>query len=158
MLLTLLWAGWHLPTFSLIQSYREMTAPMVAGGFLVGLASGSLVLARVARQTRKRPCGRPVARDLQPDRCHHREWGIHRGRHDDVRHRLGGDVASARVATTPISIVAYGYTDCLRGKPRWHTTVSALIRNPDAPRIEDDAETDLSACVVACRLPIAIAD
>jgi membrane protease YdiL (CAAX protease family) len=51
LLLALLWAGWHLPTFGVIQTYREMTVPMIVGGFLVGLTAGSLVLARVSRQT-----------------------------------------------------------------------------------------------------------
>lgn len=52
LLLALLWAGWHLPTFGVIQTYREMTVPMILGGFLLGIASASLVLARVVHQTR----------------------------------------------------------------------------------------------------------
>lgn len=52
LLLALLWAGWHLPTFGVIQTYREMTVQMIFGGFLLGITSGSLVLARVAHQTR----------------------------------------------------------------------------------------------------------
>lgn len=51
LVLALLWAGWHAPAFGVIQTYREMTVPMIIGGFLVGLTSGSIVLARVAHQT-----------------------------------------------------------------------------------------------------------
>jgi membrane protease YdiL (CAAX protease family) len=51
LLLAVLWAGWHLPTFGVIQTYREMTPPMIVFGFLLGLTSGSLVLANVANRT-----------------------------------------------------------------------------------------------------------
>lgn len=51
LLLAALWAGWHLPTFGVIQTYREMTPPMIVFGFLLGLTSGSLVLANVANRT-----------------------------------------------------------------------------------------------------------
>jgi membrane protease YdiL (CAAX protease family) len=51
LLLAVLWAGWHLPIFGVIQTYREMTIPMILAGFLFGIACGSLVLARVAHQT-----------------------------------------------------------------------------------------------------------
>lgn len=50
-LLALLWAGWHLPAFGVIQTYREMTPPMIVFGFLLGLTSGSLVLANVGNRT-----------------------------------------------------------------------------------------------------------
>ena len=46
-----LWAGWHLPAFGFIQTYREMTLPMIVGGFLLGITCGSIVLARVVHQT-----------------------------------------------------------------------------------------------------------
>lgn len=49
--LALVWAGWHAPTFGIIQAYREMSPPMIVGGFLLGLTAGSLVLARVAQRT-----------------------------------------------------------------------------------------------------------
>lgn len=52
LLLAVLWAGWHLPLFGVIQTYREMTIPVILGGFLFGIACGSVVLARVAHQTR----------------------------------------------------------------------------------------------------------
>ena len=49
--LAALWAGWHLPTFGVIQTYREMSIPMIFAGFLLGLTSGAVVLARVANRT-----------------------------------------------------------------------------------------------------------
>ncbi|HEX6315394.1 MAG TPA: CPBP family intramembrane glutamic endopeptidase [Gemmatimonadaceae bacterium] len=49
--LAALWAGWHLPAFGFIQTYREMTLPMIVGGFLLGITCGSIVLARIAHQT-----------------------------------------------------------------------------------------------------------
>ena len=51
LVLAALWAGWHLPAFGIIQSYRAMTPAMIAGGFLLGLAAGSIVLARVTSRT-----------------------------------------------------------------------------------------------------------
>jgi membrane protease YdiL (CAAX protease family) len=51
LLLAALWAGWHLPAFGIIQTYREMTPPMIVFGFLLGLTCGSLVLANVANRT-----------------------------------------------------------------------------------------------------------
>ena len=51
LLLAALWAGWHLPAFGVVQTYREMTPPMIVFGFLLGLTSGSLVLANVANRT-----------------------------------------------------------------------------------------------------------
>jgi membrane protease YdiL (CAAX protease family) len=51
LLLAALWAGWHLPAFGVIQTYREMTVPMIIGGFLLGLTCGSIVLARVSNRT-----------------------------------------------------------------------------------------------------------
>ena len=51
LVLAALWAGWHLPAFGFIQTYREMTLPMILGGFLLGITCGSIVLARVTHQT-----------------------------------------------------------------------------------------------------------
>lgn len=51
LVLAALWAGWHLPTFGVIQTYREMTPPMIVFGFLLGLTCGSIVLANVANRT-----------------------------------------------------------------------------------------------------------
>jgi membrane protease YdiL (CAAX protease family) len=44
LLLVPIWAGWHLPLFLLMQSYRDL-GPMGLPGFLIGLACGSIVLA-----------------------------------------------------------------------------------------------------------------
>ena len=52
LLLACVWAGWHLPAFGIIETYRQMTIPVILGGFLLGLACGSVVLARVAHRTR----------------------------------------------------------------------------------------------------------
>jgi membrane protease YdiL (CAAX protease family) len=46
LLVTLGWAGWHLPLFVILDSYRDFD-PAVLPGFLLGLAAGSFVLARV---------------------------------------------------------------------------------------------------------------
>lgn len=51
LVLSLLWAGWHLPTFGVIQTYREMTPPMIVFGFLLGLTCGSVVLANIGNRT-----------------------------------------------------------------------------------------------------------
>ena len=44
LLLVPIWAGWHLPLFFLLQSYRDL-GPVGVPGFLVGLGCGSVVLA-----------------------------------------------------------------------------------------------------------------
>lgn len=44
LLLLPIWAGWHLPLFFLLQNYRDL-GPVGVPGFVIGLASGSLVLA-----------------------------------------------------------------------------------------------------------------
>jgi membrane protease YdiL (CAAX protease family) len=44
LLLVPIWAGWHLPLFFLLQSYRDL-GPIGVPGFLIGLACGSIVLA-----------------------------------------------------------------------------------------------------------------
>jgi membrane protease YdiL (CAAX protease family) len=46
-----IWAGWHVPTFWTIDGYRSMTLPVLIGGFGIGLACGSLVLAQVSNVT-----------------------------------------------------------------------------------------------------------
>lgn len=51
LVLAALWAGWHLPAFGIIQTYRELTPPMIVFGFLLGLTCGSIVLANVANRT-----------------------------------------------------------------------------------------------------------
>jgi membrane protease YdiL (CAAX protease family) len=44
LLLAPIWAGWHLPLFFLLKSYRDL-GPIGVPGFLIGLACGSIVLA-----------------------------------------------------------------------------------------------------------------
>lgn len=44
LLLVPVWAGWHIPLFFLLQSYRDL-GPVGVPGFLLGLACGSVVLA-----------------------------------------------------------------------------------------------------------------
>jgi membrane protease YdiL (CAAX protease family) len=46
-----LWAAWHAPLFFIVDSYRQITGPMVAGGFGLGIAAGALVLTRVSQRT-----------------------------------------------------------------------------------------------------------
>lgn len=49
--LGLIWAGWHVPSFPVIEGYRSMGLGTLLGGFLVGIVCGSIVLARVANRT-----------------------------------------------------------------------------------------------------------
>ena len=51
LLLALLWAGWHTPTFFIVETYRTMTVPVIMGGFGLGICAGALVLSRVAQRT-----------------------------------------------------------------------------------------------------------
>lgn len=44
LLLVPIWAGWHLPLFFLLKSYRDL-GPVGVPGFLIGLACGSIILA-----------------------------------------------------------------------------------------------------------------
>lgn len=44
LLLVPIWAGWHLPLFLLLQTYRDL-GPVGVPGFVIGLACGSIVLA-----------------------------------------------------------------------------------------------------------------
>ncbi len=44
LLLVPIWAGWHLPLFFLLQTYRDLGAIGIPG-FIIGLACGSIVLA-----------------------------------------------------------------------------------------------------------------
>ena len=46
-----LWAGWHTPTFFVVETYRTMTVPMIIGGFGLGICAGAIVLSRIARRT-----------------------------------------------------------------------------------------------------------
>jgi membrane protease YdiL (CAAX protease family) len=51
LLLGLVWAGWHVPTFWVVEGYRSLGVPMLLFGFGLGIVSGSVVLARVANRT-----------------------------------------------------------------------------------------------------------
>ena len=51
LILAALWAGWHTPTFFVVETYRNMTVPMVIGGFGLGICAGALVLSRIAQRT-----------------------------------------------------------------------------------------------------------
>lgn len=49
--LAILWAGWHAPLFSVVQTYRGMGPVALVGGFGLGLCAGAVVLARVVSRT-----------------------------------------------------------------------------------------------------------
>jgi uncharacterized protein len=51
LLLALIWAGWHTPSFWFVQGYRELGPWALLGGFGFGILCGSMVLARVANRT-----------------------------------------------------------------------------------------------------------
>ena len=51
LVLALLWAGWHAPTFFVVETYRAMTVPMIIGGFGLGICAGAIVLSRIAQRT-----------------------------------------------------------------------------------------------------------
>ena len=51
LLLAALWAGWHTPTFFIVETYRSMTVPMIIGGFGLGISAGAIVLSRIAQRT-----------------------------------------------------------------------------------------------------------
>jgi membrane protease YdiL (CAAX protease family) len=51
LILAALWAGWHTPTFFVVETYRTMTVPMIIGGFGLGICAGAIVLSRIAQRT-----------------------------------------------------------------------------------------------------------
>lgn len=51
LILAVLWAGWHTPTFFVVETYRTMTIPMIIGGFGLGICAGAIVLSRIVQQT-----------------------------------------------------------------------------------------------------------
>jgi membrane protease YdiL (CAAX protease family) len=51
LILAVLWAGWHTPTFFVVETYRTMTVPMIIGGFGLGICAGAIVLSRIAQRT-----------------------------------------------------------------------------------------------------------
>lgn len=51
LVLALIWAGWHVPMFWSVETYRSMGVPALIGGFGLGLCAGAVVLARVLNRT-----------------------------------------------------------------------------------------------------------
>ena len=51
LLLGLIWAGWHIPTFWFVEGYRSLGVLTLIGGFGLGICAGSVVLARVLNRT-----------------------------------------------------------------------------------------------------------
>lgn len=49
--LGVIWAGWHTPTFATIEGYSSMTLPILVFGFGLGILCGSIVLAEVFDRT-----------------------------------------------------------------------------------------------------------
>jgi len=52
LILAALWAGWHTPAFFVVETYRNMSVPVIIGGFGLGICAGAIVLSRVAQRTR----------------------------------------------------------------------------------------------------------
>ncbi len=51
LVLALIWAGWHTPSFWFVEGYRTMDLATLLGGFGLGICAGALVLARVVNRT-----------------------------------------------------------------------------------------------------------
>jgi membrane protease YdiL (CAAX protease family) len=51
LILAALWAGWHIPAFFVVETYRTMTVPTIIGGFGLGICAGAIVLSRIAQRT-----------------------------------------------------------------------------------------------------------
>jgi membrane protease YdiL (CAAX protease family) len=51
LVLGLVWAGWHTPSFWFVEGYRSMGVATLLGGFGLGICAGSVVLARVLNRT-----------------------------------------------------------------------------------------------------------
>ena len=50
LIVALVWAGWHAPLFAILEGYRGFT-PLTLIGFLIGLASGAVVLGWLYNRT-----------------------------------------------------------------------------------------------------------
>jgi len=48
LVLAVLWAGWHAPTFAVIETYRSLSPPLLIFGFGLGIVCGAIVLSHVA--------------------------------------------------------------------------------------------------------------
>ena len=51
LVLAVLWAGWHAPTFFIVETYRSMTPLLLVFGFGLGIVCGAIVLSHVAHLT-----------------------------------------------------------------------------------------------------------
>ena len=51
LILAAVWAGWHIPAFFVVETYRTMSVPMIIGGFGLGICAGAIVLSRIAQRT-----------------------------------------------------------------------------------------------------------
>jgi membrane protease YdiL (CAAX protease family) len=51
LILAALWAGWHVPTFLVVETYRSMTSLLLVFGFGLGIVCGAIVLSHVAHLT-----------------------------------------------------------------------------------------------------------
>jgi CAAX protease family protein len=51
LVLALIWAGWHTPSFWFVEGYRAMGVATLLGGFGLGICAGAVVLARVLNRT-----------------------------------------------------------------------------------------------------------
>ena len=51
LILAIIWAGWHTPSFWFVEGYRTMGWATLIGGFGLGICAGAVVLARVLNQT-----------------------------------------------------------------------------------------------------------
>lgn len=51
LVLALLWAGWHTPSFWFVEGYRNLGVAGLVGGVGLGICAGAVVLARVSNQT-----------------------------------------------------------------------------------------------------------
>jgi membrane protease YdiL (CAAX protease family) len=49
--LALIWAGWHVPSFWIVEGYRSLGPGGLIGGFGLGICAGAIVLSRVANRT-----------------------------------------------------------------------------------------------------------
>ena len=51
LVLALLWAAWHAPTFFIVETYRSMSLPMLIFGLGLGIVCGAIVLSHVSHLT-----------------------------------------------------------------------------------------------------------
>lgn len=51
LVLALIWAGWHTPSFWFVEGYRNLGVAGLVGGFGLGICAGAVVLARVLNRS-----------------------------------------------------------------------------------------------------------